>query len=240
MKCPECFTDISASQDYVKLINKAEKARCFLEGHPATGGSMFDLHRHLEYSAQEVCKRGYSRIVTKDGVPVYYTLRNYRRYKDRFDEVIKEGEPRDFSKIEVPYSEHFREPWIFHRVVYWSEMGFVMFKGGDFKNNFKQECWESCCGVEAKGNNFEEMIINTAHAFKKVFGDFSKEDFLTTKEKLNLNRYLSLNLLKGLKSRKYPYITAAEINHRWLKWFAKTPYAQKNWKDTINECLKGF
>jgi hypothetical protein len=242
--------DLSTSKDYVKLIDKAYIARSFLENHPATGGSVFDLHSHLWYSAQEVCKRGFCRVVKTDGVTLYYTPENYSKYKTEFDKVFKEGEKKEFAKIDVPYEHYYGEPWIFDHISYWSEMNFVVYKGTDYKNYFKQDNWEKFSGISANGRCFEEMVINTANKYRITFGDFSKEDFLTTKEKKNHEKHCifksvvlhgkheKLSLTGLVSNEKHIHVTSAEISHRWARWYAKTPHGQKHFKESLKEVLK--
>jgi len=246
MKCSDCHIDISTTREYSKLIDKANAARDFLDQHPACGGHLFSLNSHLWYSAQEVCKRGFS--VAAKIMTIYYTPKDYKRYKTLFDTECKESEEKlsALTRIDVPYKEYFGEPWAFDHIEYWSEMGFVIFKGKDPNKSFDRKDWENFCGITASGRSFEEMVINTAKNFKRAYGNFSREDFLTVQEKKNQKNRVD-RLCKGIKKgsfkayvqKGYPRVSDAEISLRWAKWYAKTPHGLKNWKDTLKEILHG-
>jgi hypothetical protein len=250
MFCPHCGTDISKTQGYVRLIDKMNDALVFLDQHPALGGgSVFSLNSLLWYSAQEICKRGYMRL--SDGeIDVHYTPHNYKRYKKLFDEEFKEIEPelKTLARISVPYETHFGEPWKFDHVEYWGELSFVMFEGMDFKKYHDNSRWDHYSGTNTSGRSFEELIINTAKEFKKIFGDFSCEDFLTEEEKENHKIEKSIFFVKCRDNpklswmkhnSKYMRVTDAEFNRRWVKWFSKTPYAKKNWSKDCKLILSG-
>lgn len=249
MICRKCFIDLSTTQGYVDLVEKMNKAKDFLERHPALGGgSVFTIHDNLWYCAQGVCKRGYSKL--RDGMfEISYTKENYKKYKGLFDIEFKEDpEHKVFARVSVPYEKHFGEPWKFDHIEYWGELGFVMFLGKNFKKYFDPKTWDRCAGIETSGRSFEELVINAAKEFKKVFGNFSDEDFLTEKEKENHKKEHPIFFVKCKEpsncsqmkhNRKYISVTDAELNRRWLKWFAKTPYAKKNWKSTCKDVLSG-
>lgn len=233
MRCPACCFDISVSRSYVDLINKANKARQFLEDHPALGGPLFNFLINLDYSAQEVCKRGYCRL--DDGlITISNTPENYSRYKDKFD---REQE----TLIEVPYNDYFGESWQFDHVEYWSELSFRLFTSKNYKEAaFDLSKWVTLHGIESNGRSFEELLINTAEEFRKYFGDFSSEDFLTIQEKLNHKN--NSPFIKTPHKRKpdilksndqYVFVSNAELNHRWLEWFLKTDYCKKNWPNIM-------
>ena len=249
MICPKCSEDISITAEYAALIEKMNKAKDFLEQHPALGGgSVFSIHDNLWYSAQKVCKRGFCEL--RDGeIDVRYSPENYKRYKELFDiELKEEPEIKEFCRITVPYKDHFGEPWKFDHVEYWGEMSFVMFQGMDYSKYFDPLKWGRYAGIETSGRSFEELIINAAKAFKRTYGNFSEEDFLTEKEKENHAKEWPFffvpckdnpKLSRMEDNKKYFRVTDAEINRRWVKWFAKTPYAQKNWKEACKEILAG-
>jgi len=241
--------ELSKSPEYVKLIRKFNKAIDFLTQHPACGGGhVFNLHDQLWYCAMEVCKRGYSHL--HDGmIDLRYNAENYKKYKALFDEELKdEPEIMEFVRVSVPYKEHYGEPWKFDHVEYWGEMTFTMFMGKNFRRFHDPRYWEKCSGVEASGRSFEEMVINIAKDFKKVFGDFNSEDFLTKEEKENHKKERPFFFVKSKEhpkcstmknNKKYKRIDDSEINRRWVKWFAGTPYAKKNWESLCAEIISG-
>jgi hypothetical protein len=248
MRCPNCATDISETQGYVKLVDEMNEALNFLEGHPALGGgTVFTINDLLWYSVQEVCKRGYCRLC-KGEIDLHYTPENYKKYKELFDEEIKQIEPglKTFARISVPYADHFGEPWKFDHVEYWGELSIVIFRGMNFDKYYDIRNWERLQGVEASSRSFEELIINIADEVKKLFGNFSEENFLTEKEKENHraeNPFFFVkckdkpNCSQMKHNRSYMMVTDAEINRRWFKWFVKTPYGKKNWAETYKEAL---
>jgi len=258
MLCTHCHTDISTTQGYVDLIEKMNESIDFLSCHPALGGSIFTIHDSLWYSVQEVCKRGYSRLHNGE-IDIHYTPDNYKKYKDLFDAEFKEYPEyeKPLARISVPYETHFGEPWEFDHVEYWGELGFKMFIGNDFKKYFDPTKWGRYCGIEANGRSFEELIVNIAKRFKDIFGNFEGDDFLTKKELANHKKeipfnfvpvkesdkldkkYAKLKCSKMVHNKKYIDVNDAEINRMWVKWFAKTPYGKKTWKDSLDKILAG-
>jgi hypothetical protein len=100
--------------------------------------------------------------------------------------------------------------------------------------------WGNYQGISVTANSFEELVIAAAIKFRKTFGNFSEEDFLTDREKKNHEKespfdFAPLKNKKGYsemkQNKKYLKVTAAEINLRWKKWFLKTDYAKKSWPD---------
>ena len=141
--------------------------------------------------------------------------------------------------IEVPYQEMFGEDWKFDHVEYWGELCFYQFDGKPtIKNWMDYKKWQRCSGVEASGRTFEEMVVSITKKFKKTFGNFTGDDFLTSKEKENHKKEHPFHRrkIKGrpqytrlIRNKKYKQVNEAEINLRWLKWFLKTDYGKKNW-----------
>jgi hypothetical protein len=251
MLCSHCHTDLSTTEGYVELIKDMNDALNFLECHPALGGACFDLHSNLWYSVQEVCKRGFCRL--HDGeIDIHYTPENYKRYKELFDEEMKELPEieKKLARVSIPYETHFGEPWTFDHVEYWGELGFKMFIGNDFNKYFDRDKWGGYCGIETSGRSFEELIINVSKKFKEAFGDFSEDDFLTKKEKDNHKKEWPFVFIP-VEDKKHPGcsemkhnkkhidVNSSEINRRWVKWFVKTPYGKKHWKENCEKILAG-
>lgn len=194
----------------------------------------------VDYSLQEVCKRG---MIKAGPITLYKTPANYRRYKDRFDEELKAYKPDDpirkYAHILVTYEEHYGEPWTVDHVEYWGEVCFAVYRYKDTKGWADPRNWDGCVGPSCSARSFEEMMIKLSRLFFKKFGRWDSQDFLTKKEKAN-HKALPLFLKKGrgwFSNSKRIFVNPAEINHRWLKWFLKKPEARKQW-GSFNDMVK--
>jgi hypothetical protein len=206
-------------------------------------GTISTFESNFCYCAEPVCKRGHYKPF-RGLIGLYYNKENYKKYKKLFDTAIKEDVPEPgmkiFTKIEVPYEKHFGEPWKFDHIEWWGELSFTLFTGKNVNKYYDIKDWGSYQGVSVTANSFEELVIATAAKFRKIFGNFSEEDFLTDREKKNHEKespfdFTPLKNKKGYnemkQNKKYLKVTAAEINQRWKKWFLKTDYAKKHWPD---------
>lgn len=213
-----------------------------LECHPALPSTRFSPQLSIWYSLQEVCKRGYS-PGAKQEVSVWYNKENYKKYKSLFDKEIKKypNEDLTFTRIRLPYKDVYGEPWKFDHVEYWGEMTFYVYKEKTFKDWFKQEAWDPCCGPECSALSYEELIIKLGHLFFKDYGSKLDTDYLTDKERKNHDKYWPFitTPCKGKKNvgysrldrnPKYIEVNEAELNRRWLKWYVNTPHGLKYWE----------
>jgi len=243
MICKKCNTEISKTNDYVQLIENFRRARYFLECHPATGmGATSTFESNFCYSAEPVCKNGYYKPLNGK-ITLYHNKKNYERYKELFDKETEiEPELKAFNRIEVPYKDHFGAAWKFDHIEWWGELCFVLFNGKNVTKCHDFKDWGSYQGVSVTSNSYEELVIKMAKEFKRIFGNFEEEDFLTKEEKENhkkemVFRFADLKNKKGYselkKNKNYIRVTPAEINLRWKKWFLKTDYAKKHWPDIV-------
>jgi hypothetical protein len=190
-----------------ELGKKVNKAIEFLSEHPAVSpDSLFG--RAISFSIQDVCKRGYDRIVDKMGVDIYPSHKCADRFKDEFDKEYKELEEdykkypkneeniralkRDkrLVKIDVPYKKLFGESWKYARTEYWGEATFFIYQGkSDYRHWIKDRnpySWGAYSShINVTAPSFEELIVKIAERFKERFGNFEADDFLTKKEKQN-------------------------------------------------------
>jgi hypothetical protein len=230
---------------------KAQEMIIKFERHP-TMPPLSSLFNSLDFSIQQVCKRGFIEPF-KGMVDVYKTSANYKKYKEQFDKEMadyskEELESRySFISIEVPYKEVYGEDWKPDHIEYWGDTTFKVFIGKDFDKDYEITNWDNYAGVEASGRTFEEMIVNIGKKFFKVFGDFTENDFLTDAEKKNHEKYMPFYFKKCKDDRystmetnkKFKRVSAAEINRRWLKWFAGTDYGKENWGSDLKRILTG-
>jgi hypothetical protein len=233
---------IKVHTDFERLQLKARDAIDFLNGHPALISAVIDVRSALWFSIQTVCKRGYCESA-RDNLQIYKNSKHALRFKDQFEKELKNYSAEDlkrsnsFISIDVTYKELFGEDWKFDHVAYWGELSFYMFTGRPTrKNNIDLKNWQSYAGVEASGRTYEEMVINIAQKFKKAFGNFRSDDFLTQKEKEN-NRIKEPFHFKTYKkiysriihNRDYIHVNDAKLNLRWQTWYRKTAHYKKNW-----------
>jgi hypothetical protein len=229
---------------FEKLQIQARDAIDFLSNHPAIP-PIFDLFQALRFSINPVCKRRYLED-TGYGIKVGITSKYAKRFKEEFAEELNQyteeelKTQRSLVSIQVSYKELFGEEWKFDHIEYWGEMCFFVFNGEDI-SGIKQENWETYEAIRRikPTRTFEEMIVNIAKEFKKIYGNFCEYDFLTKKEKLNHKKQLPLITVERINSAnhkisnlvsnpKYIKVTDAEINLRWYKWFKTTEYYKKN------------
>jgi hypothetical protein len=234
---------VKVNTDFERLQLKAREALNFLECHPAMNDNIWPVIPW--FSIQTVCKRGYCESA-KRGVRVYRDSKDAPRFKKEFDEELKEFNEAEIKQqgalisIDVPYKKLFGEEWKFDHVEYWGELTFYMFSGKPTgKRWFDRANWQGYCGVEAGGRTFEEMIVKITEKFKKAYGDFDKQDFLTKEEKEN-NKNKSpfdfkpfvkdgIRYSRMLSNKEYKHVNDAELNLRWQKWFKTTENYKKNW-----------
>jgi hypothetical protein len=229
----------------------------FLNEHPAMTPNQF--FRGIDFSIQDVCKRGYDRIVARTGVDIYPSDKNAHLFKEEFDrEFEKEykeleknykNEPKmlrlqkRFVKITVPYKKLFGEPWKYDRTEWWGEMTFFVYHGNPQKwmKDMNPYTWQAYSShLSESAPSFEELLVKLANRFRKRFGDFEREDFLTPEEKKN-HRTEEAFWFKRKKEKhfstlkwnpKYIRVPDPELNHRWAQWFLSTPYGKKAWGDS--------
>ena len=236
-----------------KTARKFNRALSFLDFHSALAPFVIETTELLSFSLQEVCKRGYNPYSRKK-ISVYYTPKNYKRFKKLFDKEraeIKEPEnasektkeliaiEKELVRIDVPYKDYFGEPWVFDHVEYWAELPFVVFTGSNPSNYQDPREWDRYSGIKFEARSFEELIIKGAQKFKRIFGNWSSEDFLTPKEIKNHKTHDPFiskddeesqgHFKRSIHNPKYIEVTPAQLNLRWLKWFSKTDYCKKHW-----------
>ena len=231
---------------------KAQEMIIRFERHP-TMPPLSSLWNSLDFSIQQVCKRGWMEPF-RGMVDVSKTPANYKKYKDLFDKEMEEeytGEELElgdsFVTIEVPYKEVYGEDWKPDHIEYWGDTTFKVFIGKDFDKDWDMKNWDNYAGVSASGRTFEEMIVNLGKKFFKTFGDFTESDFLTAAEKKNHEKYMPFYFKKCEDDRfstmetnkKFKRVSAAEINRRWVKWFAGTEYGKENWGNDLKKILAG-
>ena len=241
---------IKVNTDFERLQLKARDALNFLERHPAMNGILSTPTSAIWFSIQTVCKRGYSEDA-RNSVSVYRKSKDAARFKDRFEKEMEDYNAEELKRwgslisIDVSYKELFGEDWAFDHIEYWGELSFYMFQGRPTKkNNVDQKNWQACAGVEIGGRTYEEMVIKVVKEFKKNFGNFDKEDFLTKEEKENNKRKMpfhfkpfkkegsSLKYSTMVYDKDYMHVNDAELNLRWQKWYKTTDHYRKNWAKT--------
>jgi hypothetical protein len=233
---------------FEKLQIQAQKAIDFLSDHPAIT-PVFDVFQALKFSINPVCKRGYLEN-SKSGITIYFSSKYARRFKKEFEEEFKTYTEKELNdckslvSIEVPYKKLFGEEWKFDHVEYWAEMTFFKFigqlylskafireiKGTADKNQLNWEPIQALKVIRAT-RTFEEMVVKVERQFKKLYGDFSCEDFLTKKEVKNHKKELAMitvvenkngiRISKLISNHKYLKVDFGEFNQRWWKWFEK-------------------
>jgi hypothetical protein len=233
------------------LHMKARDTIWFLECHPAMGGSVFGLFQSLQVQIEKVDKRG--RIEPFKGLEdVYWTRENYKKFKPEFDKEFKEYSQEELKikgliSVQIPYERVYGEKWAFDHIEYWGELDIYAFLGKDFKNCHDTKKWQRLSGIETGGRSFQELIVNIGLEFKKIYGNFSDQDFLTPREKKN-NKNEEIFFFKDIpnntgktmiRNPKYIHIEPAEFNRRWWKWFSKTPRCKKQWGSTARKILTG-
>jgi len=243
-----------------RLKKQARDAIEFLGEHPAIAPDAL-FGRALYFSIQDVCKRGYDRIVADLGVDIWPSSKHADKFKAEFEKEYKELEesykdcPKDkmlkiekrLAKISVPYKKLYGEPWKYDHTEYWGEMSFFIYHGKP-KDWMKERSlsnpysWQAYGGLDMDfgARTFEELLIRMARKFKRQFGDFKADDFLTKKEKENHRKEESFFRIKLGKrpmyrlkrNPKYIEVGPAELNHRWAKWYLTTPYGKEHWGDS--------
>jgi hypothetical protein len=231
---------------------KAQSMLWFFYCHPALESPIHGPFELLSIEISNVCKNGYTNPM-KGMVNLYYTPERYKKFKAEFDKEFKECSEfelkcKSLISIDIPYEKLYGEKWCSDHIEYWGSLSPLIFLGKDFKDQYNYKKWQRYSGVEAKGSNFEELIINLGTKFKKIFGDYNKDDFLTPKETKN-NKGKPPFIFKEVKDSKivgriskknpeYINLSESEINRRWLMWFSKTPYCKKNWPKIIEKTTK--
>jgi hypothetical protein len=222
-----------------------------LSEHPAAPSIIYSFNQLIWFSLQEVCINGFSSWVKKDGVSVYYTPSNYKKYKSEFDKELKEYKEDDLYKklvrVHIPYERIYNKKWSVDHVEYWGEMSFCIFTGKDFSKYHDIKEWQCCSGPECSALSYEEMVIKSCKMFFKYYGNKLNDDFLTLEEKENHKKYHPFKFDRLTKDGKGHYmdrnkdyieVNCAELNRRWLKWFITTPYGKKHWSNSFDEQLK--
>jgi hypothetical protein len=229
---------------------KARETLWFLECHPALGSPIFDMFSLLNIQISQVCKRGTIEPI-KGNVSIYWNKKNYKKYKKEFDIEFKQcgaGElkRKPLISIKIPYKILYGEAWAPDHIEYLGDLSFVTFIGDKFNTETDYSKWQRLSGVEASGRSFEDLIVKIGAKFKKIFGDFSKENFYTPGEIKN-NKGLNLFTFKReskigrvmVRNPKYIHVSSAELNRRWWRWFSKTDYCKKNWAQSAKMILAG-
>jgi hypothetical protein len=183
---------------------------------------------------------------------VYWTQENYKKFKNEFDEEFKGCGPDELNRkalisIQVPYEKVYGEKWAFNHIEYWGELNITAFMGKDFKHGHDMKKWQQLAGIETGGRSFQELIVNMGIQFKKVYGNFSGQDFLTAREKKNNKDKKEFffedipNTICGkmIRNPEYIHVSSAELNRRWWKWFSGTLHCKKQWGDTTRKILAG-
>ena len=231
---------------------RAQKMLWFFYCHPALECPIYGPFELLSIEIASVCKEGYTKPM-KGMVNLYYTPKRYKKFKAEFDKEFKkcsefELKCKSLISINVPYEKFYGKKWCPDHIEYWGSLSPIIFLGKDFKDQYNYKKWQRYSGVEAKGSNFEELIINIGTKFKKIFGDYNRDDFLTPKETKN-NKGKHPFIFKEVKNSKiigrvskknpeYIFLSMSETNRRWLLWFSKTPYCKKNWPKIIKDITK--
>jgi len=239
--------------DQAKRI-EAHKALYFLREHPAVnndvmGDSLFD---GAWFHMSKCCKRGKDEHC-KRSMTIHRGEKGWRRFKDRFDKELEDGESKSLQSIYLTYEEWYGEPWVFDHVEYWYETTYFAFSGNPFHKSeyMDYKNWNRYGGPEGGANTFEDMLIKCARQVRKAFGSFDHEDKrLYLPEELANNKaqrmFHNLKFENGSRlscplKRNAEYIDVNEglINLRWLKWFVETDYCKKNWDSNMGE-FRGF
>jgi hypothetical protein len=231
---------------------EAQKMLWFFYCHPALECPIYDPFGLLSIGIDNVCKNGYTNP-TKGMVSLYYTPERYKKFKVEFDKEFKECSELELKykpliSISISYEKLYGEKWHPDHIEYWGSLSPIIFLGKDFKDQYNYKKWQRYSGVEANGSNFEELIINLGTKFKKIFGDYNRDDFLTPKEIKN-NKGKMPFIFEEVKDRKligriskknpeYISLSTSEINRRWLVWFSKTSYCKKNWPAIMKDVTK--
>jgi len=241
-----------------KLQIKTQEAIWFLGQHPAIASQMNPVFSAIDFQIERVCKRGFEESC-KRGIQITIRSKLAKKFKEEFkkklEKLKQEIDEKEynleshFMSIWKSYKEVFNEQWKFDHVQYYGSVSFFVFHGKntDLKEEMNLNNWQRYEGMQITKRTFEEMIIALASQFKKIFGDFTDDDFITKKEKENHKKHRSYlhkkiknsRFIRLVKNPEYIRVSDAEINRRWLKWFVKTDYAKKNWAETFDEILKG-
>jgi hypothetical protein len=219
---------------------KATEALNFLRDHPALNNDGGDsLFNGAWFHMALCCKHGTSKYAGTDGIEVYKSDPNWKKYKEYFKD--------DDDEACVPYEVIHGEPWKAHHMEYWYEICFMIFEGNpyDRDDTYKFEKWGRYGGPEGGANSFEEMLIKAATEVKEAFGDFNSYDSFLTKAVTNNHKNVIPMTHEPLKdkpeyglcvfNKDYVDIGQGLINLRWLKWFIATDYAKKNWEHSITK-----
>jgi hypothetical protein len=218
--------------------------------HPALQGYLSNFMNLLNIDIVQVCKHGQTEPMN-GLIQLWYTPDNYQKYKKEFDKEFLEYTAEELkswkrlTRIDIPYKKLYGQDWKPDHIEYWGEICFVVFVGDDFKLWHEPKNWESFVGISASGRTFEEMMTSLGQKFFEIFGDFNDDDFLTKAEKKNHKEeemFFHKPAKDGrgtflIKNPKFKMVQPTEINRRWVKWFAKTDYAKKNWKDSFDKII---
>jgi hypothetical protein len=221
--------------------------------HPAAPSRIFPTNHLIDYTLQEVDSHGLTDWANRMGVDVWYSAKNYKKYKTEFDKElsdIPDGDPckPNLVKIQIPYIDFYGIPYKVDHVEYWGEIHFKVFKGNDFsdKKCFDPNNWDGFCGYHCSALSYEEMVIKLIRLFFKNLGSALDDGYLTKEEKINhaqFHRFTRRDAKdkKGYyldKNKNYISVNEAEINRRWLKEFVKTDYGKKHWGDYFNGIIQ--
>jgi len=228
---------------------KARNGIWFLQSHPA----LREWNNFLiDFTIETTCKRGHTQFAKKD-VQIFSSSKYAEKFRKEFEREYKKYSEEELKtqkaliSISVPYKKLFGEEWKFEHIEYWSDLCFFVAMSTDITKDLEPSNWQNCSGVETSGRTFEDMIINTTKKFKKIFGNFSSDDFLTKKEKQNHKEQMPFLFKKikenpktstMVKNKKYIPVSKGELNRRWLKWFMKTEYYKKHWEGSFDEWVK--
>jgi hypothetical protein len=99
------------------------------------------------------CKHGTSKYAGTEGIEVYKSDPNWKKYKEYFKD--------DNDEACVPYEVIHGEPWKADHMEYWYEICFMIFEGNPYDRDdlYKFEKWGRYSGPEGGANSFEEMLI---------------------------------------------------------------------------------
>jgi len=218
--------------DIEKMQLKCRDAMYFLDCHPAMKDRSF--LQGLFFSIERVCKRSYNSGAKSDGIRVFWTEENEKKFSKEFAKEFKEYTKEDIKlqksliSIQVSYKKMFGEEWKYDHIEFWGEQNVFIYD--------QNLGWQPFSGVSCGSRSFEEMVIELAIQLKKDFGNFNKYDFLTEIEKQNHKDEMPL-ISKGkflVRNKKFKIVSHEQLNLRWQKWFKITKKGKKYFEKDIS------
>lgn len=207
----------------------------FLLSHPALISDYGDFFQsNFNWFVYDLClnnepKEHYIKDPKKMEVRIYKEDKRFAQY---FDKYKDEDDDEDTDLIYVPYKELYGCDWEYDRTEFWGEFSF-------FKYNTKEKVFDRLHGCHPciKADTFEDLVIETAKYVKKIYGNFSQNDFYTQQERENhkkedIFKYIPTKEGNFLLEPNKNYITVEDstINLRWWNCFFKNTKEYEQWK----------